>query len=356
MLKLNKEDKKKLNELFYEKEDNIFLASLVNEYLVDHESLKDGIDLSNKEESFRYALFDYLGLDLDDKYTLNKIKEYELDKIKSFNKEKILTNPYFKNVLPNEVRVDKYHLYYKKYLSYEGFLSDEIELKSYFKEINKFSYFEEEINFLSLDKDDVTWMSITPHEINSMEKDIANAKGNVLVAGLGLGYFLYMVSLKEEVKNIVVIEKDKKIIEIFNNYLLPFFKNKDKFKIIEEDIFKYSSINKFDYVYIDIYHDPVEALPLYIDLIKLDKDNKFHFWIETSIISYFRRFVLTLFLEEIEEVDTSIYYQKAKDFDTKLINSIYIYLKDIEFNSFEEIINFLKEDSLKEVIKRIKVK
>lgn len=357
MLKLNKEDLKSLKELFYEKEDNIFLSSTLNEYLEDHESLKESIDEDNKNESFEMALLDYVGLDLDDKFTLKKIDEYELNKIEMSDLSLVLNNPYYKNVTPEEYKDKSLHLYYKKYEPYEGFLSDEITLKTYFKEINHLSFFDTTVPFLSLDKDDVTRMSITPHEINTMEKDIVLAKGKVLVLGLGLGYFTYMISLKEEVSQIVVIEKDKTIIELFKTKIFPYFKNKDKIKIVEEDAFKaVKNTDGYDFIYVDIYHDAVEALPLYIRFKKEEKEKEFNYWIETSILCYFRRFVLTVFLEETMGIDPKVYEEKATNFDDKLINSLYFYLKDIEFNSFNQIVEFLKEESLKKVIKNLNFK
>ena len=78
-------------------------------------------------------------------------------------------------------------------------------------------------------------MELVPHEINSMEIDINKAKGNILVVGLGLGYFAYMTSNKKEVSSVTILEKDKDIIEIFNSCLLDEFENKSKIKIINDD-------------------------------------------------------------------------------------------------------------------------
>ena len=43
-------------------------------------------------------------------------------------------------------------------------------------------------------------MSLNPYEIRTMENAIITARGKVLTLGLGLGYYAYMVHLKEEVK------------------------------------------------------------------------------------------------------------------------------------------------------------
>ena len=55
-------------------------------------------------------------------------------------------------------------------------------------------------------------MSTIPHEINTMKKDIDIVKNNVLVLGLGIGYFSYLISNKASVKNITILENDEEII------------------------------------------------------------------------------------------------------------------------------------------------
>ena len=78
--------------------------------------------------------------------------------------------------------------------------------------------------YLTLSKDNVIWMSINPNEINTMDEDIKFMHGNILVLGLGLGYISYMLSLKDDINSITIIEKDKEIINLFNKYLLNNFK------------------------------------------------------------------------------------------------------------------------------------
>ena len=56
-------------------------------------------------------------------------------------------------------------------------------------------------------------MSIIPNEIETMKEAIETVKGNVLVYGLGLGYFPYMISLKNDVNKITIIEKEDILFE-----------------------------------------------------------------------------------------------------------------------------------------------
>ena len=132
-------------------------------------------------------------------------------------------------------------------------------------------------------------MLITPNEIETMERVINDSKGRVLTYGLGLGYYAYMVSLKEEVEKVTIVEKDNKVIELFNKYILPKFKNKDKITIINADALVHIKNDKEDYdiVFIDIWHDVSDGLPLYLEFKKYEKKNtKYYYWIFFNSFSY----------------------------------------------------------------------
>ena len=76
-------------------------------------------------------------------------------------------------------------------------------------------------------------MTITPNEIETMKEPVDEAFGHVLTFGLGLGYYAYMVSEKENVESITIVETNEDVIDLFNKYILPQFKNAHKIKIIQ---------------------------------------------------------------------------------------------------------------------------
>ena len=67
-----------------------------------------------------------------------------------------------------------------------------------------------------------------------------SAFGNVLTFGLGLGYYAYMVSEKESVESVTIVEMNEDVIQLFKKYVLPQFKNAEKIKIIKADAFEYA--------------------------------------------------------------------------------------------------------------------
>lgn len=94
------------------------------------------------------------------------------------------------------------------------------------------------------------WMSNTLMEIKTHQKAISRAKGNILVAGLGLGMFLTAIKDKKEINKITVIEKSKEVIELIGKY----YQDK-KIEIINADIFQYQTKEKFDFIWLDIWSD-----------------------------------------------------------------------------------------------------
>lgn len=60
-----------------------------------------------------------------------------------------------------------------------------------------------------------TWMSITPHEVESQELGCIYANGHTVVMGLGLGWIAANMALNEKVSKVTVIEKDPSVIELF---------------------------------------------------------------------------------------------------------------------------------------------
>lgn len=98
-----------------------------------------------------------------------------------------------------------------------------------------------------------TVMSNTPMELKSNEIAFKNARGSVLIAGLGMGMILEAMLTKSEVTHIRIIEADMAIIQYVGN----FFKDDPRVEIIHGDIHEYepASDEQYDYIWIDIWDD-----------------------------------------------------------------------------------------------------
>jgi hypothetical protein len=361
---LNKLDKIELNKLLSMEEQNIELSSLYEDYffnnarMIKEKDIKDKLKKDNdKKKAFYLSFLNLYEIDLneEDGYLAN---EYILPGISYEKLDKYLSNPYLKNVKFSKITLNNIHLVKDNYEPYEGFplLDVQVNSSNYYQETYSIGFFDKPFYFPALNYKASTWMAIIPSEINTMEEAIKEAKGDVLVYGLGLGYYLYMISLKKEVTSITVIEKDKDIIKVFNDSLKHNF-NMDKIKIINDDAFLYEqNTNKsYSFVFVDLWHGADDGLPIYLKMKSLEKlSSSYSYWLEESLLGAFRRSLITLIREALEGYTDKNYLVAKNDYD-KLINSLYKEFKDKEFNSYNEIHNFLSDDNLRSIAKKIKL-
>lgn len=202
-----------------------------------------------------------------------------------------IRNPYYENIPFNNKKIDSWQIKKGKYKPYELFVFDDFKYENDLV-IPQVGYFSEPFYYLAVYDNNRLWMSITPNEINTMKEPINKAKGNVLTFGLGLGYFAYMCSLKDDVKSVTIVEKDEKVIKLFKEYILPYFVSIEKINIIKEDAYVYlSKMNDdmYDYVFVDIYHDAGDGKEVYLKMNQYRnrfKKTIFEYWIYNTIKHY----------------------------------------------------------------------
>ena len=259
---------------------SIFLNDKPDIIKEHHVELVSKSGLNNNYIAYLYLLRQFLDYDFD--YS----KIVKLENPKDYN-----TNSYYQDIKVSNKKYNNWTLKYAQYKPYELFISNDFRLVDD-TILPTLGYFEKPFKYIAVYEADRLWMSITPNEINTMKDDINLANGNLLVAGLGLGYFPYMTSLKENVKSITIVEKDKNVINLFNKVLAKQFKFIEKIKIINDDFINYiknNKINDFDFIYVDIYHDVSDGLPLYKEILSIIGSNikdKIHLWIEKTMKFY----------------------------------------------------------------------
>lgn len=245
-------------------------------------------------ESMQFLIADYLGLDVVDS-PIGKclFNNYIRKMLKKQDKNVFTLNPYYQNIKFNKIRLGSIEFGSGKYKPFELFVYDDIVKLRDGRLLPQVGYFDEEFIYPAIYEKGILWMSVTPNEVNTMKEPIDNAFGNVLTFGLGLGYFAYMVSLKDEVKKVTVIESNEVTINLFKKYILPQFEFKDKIEIIKADAFSFAERNYkaggFDYVFADIWHDAGDGLECYKKFKKLEKLNPnmaYDYWIEKTIRCY----------------------------------------------------------------------
>lgn len=162
-----------------------------------------------------------------------------------------------------------------------------------FLDVSPLGYFPRPFRTPVIKKKGRTWMSLVPHEIETMAPSLEHMAGRVAILGLGLGYYAFMASEKAEVERVEVYEKDPNILSFFKETLLPLFPNRRKIVLRFEDAFAYVDNGPYDAVFADLWHNADDGLPLYLKLKAIEKDDApVDYWIEETILAYARRFLI----------------------------------------------------------------
>lgn len=349
---LNEAEKLKILNLLDVIETNSDISEFYNNYL------KYKIECEPNALDIYQTILECNELDGDEEGFVETIEPYKLKNIKQLPYDEFSNNEYLKNIKFPQIKLKNLTFEYDTYLKGEAFISEDITFDNEYRDINQLSFFDKEIKFPYIKQSNRIWMSVVPHEINTMKSAIDEVKGNVLVYGLGLGYFPYMISNKQNVKSITIIEKNKDIIDIFQKYILNQFPNKNKIKVIQSDAFNFQKsqrANGYDFAFVDLWRTAIDGLSLYIKMRKLEvyhKDTKYLYWIENSLISSLRRAIAILISEELSGSDDSKYSKSFNTFDS-IINSLHFILKNVNISSYNDVYKVLSTDFIKKITTKI---
>lgn len=284
---------------------------------------------------------------------------FGLDEVRELDASPYLRDPYYQAVMKamkKPLAKGKWKLEEKSYKPFELFVYDEVRPSPIapFLTYSPVGYFSSRFPYPALVEKDRTYMSLIPHEIETMKEAIGRAKGSVATYGLGMGYFAYMASRKEDVSSVTVLERDQDVIDIFVSFFLPLFPHPEKIHIVKADALSYVPKAPFDYLFVDLYHDAVDGLPMYLALqAKQGLAKEIDFWIEKALLEYMRRHVLSLIQEEAEGYDDSD-YESRPDFTSALLSSLHFHLKQYELNEDKDIFALLSDENLIAIAKSMK--
>lgn len=321
---------------------NFRFAELMSTYLnlfpdfVKEEYVSELLSFSSPEEAFCAALTVALGLNTDNEDDRIIIRKYLPASVKCLDSLYYRLNPYYQNISFPDVSKKDWEIKTMSLAPWEGFVYNDPVLLADFTEIPRIGFFRERFSFPAVLQKGREWMTLMPNETATLENAVKNSFGNVVTYGLGLGYFAYRASCKENVKSVTVVERDKNVIKLFTDHILPLFPCKDKITVIEADAFHHAEKElkkgSFDYALADIWHDAGDGTPLYLrfrDIASKTPDIKWDFWLEETIIAYLRW-----------PVFSEIYRMVKNGVDSALFS-------DIEIKSFADIQNILSYDFLR---------
>ncbi len=255
--------------------------------------LKESCAISDKE-AFSILLAIELGIDFDENEEDRYLYDHYFDEmIHELNSDIYKEDLYYATIEIPERKIGAWEFKKEKYQPYELFVMNDMVKKEDGRIIPQLGFFKEEFSFPVVLQSKREWMLITPNEIETMKDAILQARGRVLTSGLGLGYFAYLCSEKEEVESIDIIERDPELISLFETVILPQIPHQNKIKIHCSDAFVYfeknDNMENIDFVFWDLWHDVGDGLEMYRKLKSLEgrypKIN-FTYWIEKTLKCY----------------------------------------------------------------------
>ncbi len=204
-------------------------------------------------------------------------------------------DPYYRTVRFPTVKNGSWEMRTDTLRPYQPFIWDDVRPDGQLRELPPLGYFKEEFPYPVVLEEGREWMLVTPNEVETIRPAVNAAHGSVVTFGLGLGYFPFMASLRDEVERVVIVELDQRVIGLFHEYILPQFPRPEKIRTVCMDAFAYLDQvmprERFDYAYADIWHDAGDGVPLYLRFNKYESrfpDTGFDYWIEDTMLSYLR--------------------------------------------------------------------
>ncbi len=252
----------------------------------------------------------------DEALSREMLSEYFIPSIKRLDPDLYKSNPYLKNIPISQRKIGSWTLSYQSYAPYEGFVRDDYILDGE-REICALGFFDTEFSFPTVFENGVEWMAIKPNEIETMKDPIEKASGRVVAFGLGLGYFAYMASIKDNVSSVTIIERSEDVISLFKSEILPHFSHPEKIKIIQSDAFEYAksrmSDEAYNYAFVDLWRDVSDGVELYSKMKRLESlssGTHFEYWIEKSILVTVRKKIFNAVIESIENGKNTLSYNE----------------------------------------------
>lgn len=176
---------------------------------------------------------------------------------------------------------------------FEAFVAGDIREYDDGAVLPQIGWMEKAFSCPAVKEDGRIWMTVMPNEIETIYPVAKKAHGRVLSFGLGLGYFQFHALRNPLVESVTVVEKNERVIDAFQKFLLAHFPKDKKLNILSGDAFQmaprlYES-KKYDFAFSDIWHDAGDGKDMYVKLKQMEKFNKdmeYAYWIEDTLAFY----------------------------------------------------------------------
>lgn len=278
-------------------------------HIVDSAMMQSMMDFGMEEEkAYSILVASALGLDINENSEdMNFWMDFFTPCITKMNPELFRNDPYMRTIqFPHKTK-GNIELTQLSYSPYEAFPCGDMHHLENGMLRAPMGFFSEEYTYPAIKENGREWMTLIPNEIITCKPAIEAAFGKVITFGLGLGYYPFMVSEKENVEKITIVELNPDIVNLFQEEILPQFPHKEKVEVICANAFDFledmkSSIENnshlglcknvdlnFDVFFGDIWHDVSDGIPAYEKMKSYEyllPKCLFTYWIEPSMKCY----------------------------------------------------------------------
>ena len=339
---LSKEEEKKLIALFEQYDNNYEYNHYVGRATYDDQYTLLG-KRAKKLEKYKTALekkdaaFDIL----EKVYPIKNdfVKKTIRWETKVLETKHLEANPYYKALKSISFNEGEYRLEYPEIKAYAlCYYGEEYAYGANYAINMSLAMIDHDFSYPSIYKKGLEWMSLSPYEMRTYEVPIALAKGHVLVLGLGIGYFAYMASLKEEVTDIHIVEGDPKLVEVFRKHLLPLFPHPEKIhidRLVPFTFYDTVEDKDYDYIFCNMWFGVTYGAADYLTVkhhFDTFKYTQCVYYLENTMITYLRTLVVGIMKQE---------YYHEPDQRTVLEIHIACKLEDYEIKDSNDIDSLL---------------
>lgn len=233
------------------------------------------------------------GLDADgaDKALFNN---YFVPMVHELDASDFRRDPYYRNIKITPGKSGRWELRNMRLAPCEAFVCRDFVVTACGELIPQLGFFMEGFDYPAVLEDGREWMTLMPNETVTTLPAVGRAHGRVLTYGLGLGYFAYMCSLKDDVESVTVVERSEDVASLFRSVILPQFTRPDKIKLVIGDAVAFAEHDAprggFDFIFADIWHDVGDGRGLYKKFKSFEHlygaKTEFSYWLEDSILCY----------------------------------------------------------------------
>lgn len=223
-------------------------------------------------------------------------RNYVLPMINRLDADDFTSDPYYENIVIPEKKLGKWELKRESLKAGEAFVCRDLLVTDDGRMIPQLGFFDREFVYPAVLEGGREWMTLMPNETVTTESAVERARGKVLTYGLGLGYFAYRASEKDEVDSVTIVELSPDVISLFEEHILPQFPHRGKIRIVCSDAYEYAEksapVEKYDFVFADFWHDAGDGRDLMLKMKEYEKyspESEYMYWLEDTINCYLDR-------------------------------------------------------------------